>query len=64
MRTIETQLELQQEIVAKTDINIVTCGNCGYVVLHRITDEKITCPHCELIMDSCDMPDLNYYDYG
>ena len=32
--TNKTQLELQQEIIDKTGINIVTCGNCGTVVLH------------------------------
>lgn len=60
MRTIETQLELQQEIIAKTNINIVTCGNCGSVILHRLTDDKIVCPDCDHIGEPCDMPDLNY----
>jgi hypothetical protein len=30
------------------------------VILHRLTDEKIICPDCDVIGDPCDMPDLNY----
>ena len=56
------QLKLQQEIIEKTNINIVTCGNCGGTVLHRIeTDlEEIECCYCDLKSDPCDFPDLNY----
>lgn len=57
---METQLDLQLEIVAKVGINIVTCGNCGTVVLHRIEDEVIICPDCGFESDPCDFPDLNY----
>lgn len=57
---METQLDLQLEIVAKVGINIVTCGNCGTVVLHRIEDEVIICPDCGFDSDPCDFPDLNY----
>ena len=57
---MKTQLEMQLEIVAKTGINIVTCGNCGSVVLHEISDEVITCPDCRFESDPCDFPDLNY----
>lgn len=53
----ETQLQLQQEIVAKTGINIVTCGNCGSTLLHRQSDTKTTCPDCET---NGEFPDLNY----
>ena len=56
----DDQLFLQKQIVDKAGINIVTCGNCGEVVLHRLTDEAILCPHCEFISDPCDFPDLNY----
>ena len=65
---MKTQLELQQEIVKSSGINIVTCGDCGSVVLHEIEVnleevkylEKIECPDCGLISDPCDFPDLNY----
>jgi hypothetical protein len=59
---MKTQLELQQEVVKLSGINIVTCGNCLSVVLHRIEVnlEEIECPDCGLTSDPCDFPDLNY----
>jgi len=42
--------------------NVVTCGNCGDVVLLEMNvaqhDEDVQCPHCKETMDYCDMPDL------
>ena len=58
--TNKTQNELQQEIINLTGINIVTCGNCGSVVLHYIDDEFIQCPDCKFASEPCDFPDLNY----
>jgi hypothetical protein len=49
---------LKQEIINKTDINIVTCGNCGSVVFHRIGCKEITCPDCGFSSEPCDFPDL------
>lgn len=57
---METQLELQLEVVAKSGINIVTCGNCGSTLLHRIEDETLECPDCGYGSEPCDFPDLNY----
>ena len=57
---METQLELQLEVVAKCGINIVTCGNCGSTLLHRIEDETLECPDCGFDSEPCDFPDLNY----
>jgi len=56
----ESQLDLQIEVAKKTCINIVTCGNCGTVVLHRQEDETITCTDCGHEGEPCDFPDLNY----
>lgn len=56
----ETQLELLQEIVEKAGINIVTCGNCGNVILHRTPTEEIKCESCEFESEPCDFPDLIY----
>ena len=53
------QYKLQQEIVEKSGVNIVTCGNCGSVVLHRVGDEEIECPDCDFVSEPCDFPDLN-----
>lgn len=57
---MDNQLELQLEVVAKSGINIVTCGNCGSTLLHRIEDENIKCPDCGFDSEPCDFPDLNY----
>lgn len=57
---MKTQLELYQEIVKSSGINIVTCGDCGSVVLHEVNDLEITCPDCGFKSEPCDFPDLNY----
>lgn len=57
---MNNQLELQNEVVAKSGINIVTCGNCGSTLLHRIEVETLECPDCEFESELCDFPDLNY----
>lgn len=56
----EKQVELARIIVEKTGINIVTCGQCGDVVLHKINQEEIQCPSCLLKSEPCDFPDLFY----
>ena len=56
----ETQYNLQQEVLEKTSINIVTCGDCGSTLLHRISDDEIHCPDCNFEGEHCDFPDLNY----
>ena len=55
----ETQYQLRQEVNV-AQINIVTCGMCGDVLLHRMEDEDIKCPFCEFEGEPCDFPDLNY----
>ena len=52
------QSQLKQEIINKTNINIVTCGNCGSVLFHKIGCEEITCPDCGFSSEPCDFPDL------
>lgn len=39
-------------------INIVTCGNCSSVNLHKAGLEEITCEYCNNTSDICDFPDL------
>lgn len=56
----ETQLELLQEVVEKAGINIVTCGHCGSVILHRTPAEEIKCGDCGFESEPCDFPDLVY----
>lgn len=57
---MKTQLELQQKCINDADVNIVTCGNCGTVILHETPAETINCNDCNFESDICDFPDLNY----
>ena len=54
------QIYLQEKIQKLADINIVTCGHCGSVLLHEMSDTEIDCPYCDRIMDLCDCPDYLY----
>ncbi len=54
------QIYLQEKIQKLSDINIVTCGHCGNVVLHDRDAEEIDCPYCDRVMDVCDCPDYLY----
>ena len=58
------QIELQEEIQRLANINIVNCGNCGEILLHRTTTiqdtEDITCPYCNFHSNPCDFPDFLY----
>ena len=63
------QIDLVEELQSVAGINIVNCGNCGSVLLHRITplamdtpieDYDITCPYCDFQSEPCDFPDFLY----
>lgn len=58
------QVTLMEEIKTKAGINIVTCGHCGTVILHRQSDTTIECYSAECKdneeKDVCDCPDLFY----
>lgn len=58
------QLALMDDIRAKANINIVTCGHCGSVLLHEVKsindNNTIVCFDCEREMDLSDCPDLFY----
>ena len=60
----QEQFNLVQDIRAKANINIVTCGNCGTVLLHSMLDDTIVCYSNECKdrgeMDLSDCPDLWY----
>jgi len=57
------QTKLLHEIVAKADINVVTCGNCGTVILHRIECSELKCFDCGYEADMSDFPDLFFEHY-
>lgn len=54
----ENQIRLQREI-QNAGYNIVTCGNCGGILLHELADDKIDC-FCGSEMDLSDCPDYWY----
>jgi hypothetical protein len=54
------QYELVRTVIEDANINIVTCGMCGSVVLHKIESEEIECYDCNFISEPCDFPDLFY----
>ena len=56
----EKQIELQERVIALANINIVTCGHCGSVLLHELNDKPIECACCKHELDQCDCPDLWY----
>jgi RNase P subunit RPR2 len=70
----QEQLDLMSEIQEKTNINMVTCGHCGTILLHKIktldfkeTDEEgeclnniITCFGCKHEISLTDCPDFWY----
>ena len=61
----QKQLDLMNDIRAKSNINMVTCGNCGTILLHEmklITDDEnsIECFGCNTKMELCDCPDYWY----
>lgn len=56
----EKQIELQDRVQALANVNIVTCGHCGSVLLHEMNDKPIECASCKHELDQCDCPDLWY----
>ena len=55
------QIELMNHIRTYANINIVTCGHCGSVILHHTDLEgTLTCYDCKSEMDLSDCPDLFY----
>lgn len=58
--TAREQLNLMDEIRRKADINMVTCGNCGTILLVRMRDEYVDCYACKSTLAECDCPDYWY----
>ncbi len=53
------QLELLKEMQI-AGYNIVTCGDCGSVILHKTKVEEIECGYCGLKSEPSDFPDYFY----
>jgi len=54
----ENQIDLMCEIQGELNINIVNCGNCGGVFLHKLNETEIKCPYCCFNSEPCDFPDF------
>lgn len=54
----EHQIELQSKIQS-AGFNLVTCGNCGTILIHEVGDEHIDC-FCGQRMALSDCPDYWY----
>lgn len=52
------QIELQEEM-QNNGLNVVSCGNCGTILLHNTGEEEIDCL-CGNTMSLSDCPDLWY----
>lgn len=54
---VKEQIDLFYDI-NRAGLNIVTCGNCGTMLLHKIDEkETITCFSCKEVMAKSDCPD-------
>lgn len=54
----ENQIRIQEKMQS-AGFNIVTCGNCGNILLHEIGDKSIEC-FCDSEMELSDCPDYWY----
>ena len=55
------QIELMDEIRNESGINMVTCGHCGTILLHRMDDsETVHCFGCGREEALSDCPDYWY----
>jgi len=59
---MRNQLDIMRDI-QEAGYNIVTCGECGAVMLHDSYQTVLTCPYCEHTSECCDFPDLFYENW-
>jgi len=67
MSNIKRKQEYKRQVALSDELqdkgyNIVTCGNCGCVLLHRINASVIKCFQCGQAFEPCDCPDY-FYEY-
>lgn len=56
-----SQARLLEEM-QEAGFNVVNCGNCGSVFIHKTGVEELECPICNFKDDISSFPDLYYYD--
>ena len=59
-KLIEQQVQLMDKMRRYARINLVNCGSCGSVLLHKRKAKDVTCPYCEFTSDQSDFPDFIY----
>ena len=52
------QIRLYNRVLNNSNINIVTCGQCGDVMLHDLDDTMVQCPYCNFTDEPNAFPDL------
>lgn len=63
MKTVSTKFDQQIELtkeIQSNGLNLVQCGNCSGVFIHKMDDEILTCPHCEIDIEPCNCEDIFY----
>lgn len=58
IEVVQNQIKLIEEL-QNTGFNVVSCGNCGSIMIHRTSDTHLDCL-CGIKMELCDCPDLWY----
>ena len=56
----QEQLDIMNEVRRLSSINMVTCGHCGTILLHKMSEESIVCFGCHKEMDLSDCTDYWY----
>jgi hypothetical protein len=57
---MQSDKELADLIRKDTGHNLVTCGHCGKVNIHKLGLTRIKCNHCLITDDLSVFPDLLY----
>lgn len=52
----QTQYQLITEMQS-AGFNIVACGNCGHIILHKTPADTLICHECGYTSEPCDFPD-------
>ena len=54
------QIRLQEKMQKLSGVNLLTCGNCGTILLHDIKENQVDCFACGNMIDSQDCADYWY----
>ena len=54
------QIRLQEKIQKIAKVNLLTCGNCGAILLHDTKKNQVDCYVCENMIDAHDCSDYWY----